>query len=566
MEESTYELSVSDLLLPDLAQVPVTEQVKEEFIQQVFYNACKDGDIILAQTLLSSIKNLEFKINNCTPLYIAAGKNKINVVKLLIKNGCNINSINGDKLATPLHVASINDYYEIVELLLDAGADIKAIAMDGNTALHYTAVKDSFSTFELLFGLGASIDILNKDNESVLDIATAFKSNRIIDIIQTYKNHQTKRFYDACYNGNIQVAKELIDSVDINFNSNGLNPLYAATYRANIEIIELLLKKKCNVDIQTKLGWTALHVACINYDIEIIKMLLFEDCDLNLQNNDGETPLHCMLRNTVPDVKKMAIIFKMLVEAGADLTIPNKLGETVIEMHGTDQKIMTKINNKNYYEDNQKQEKMKEVFMKACIDGNEKVVAKLAPLLEDINFEVMDKSRKTWPLNAASYNENQEVIDILLAYKCDLTMKTELGYTVLHTVCGKGEKQSFSPNPMRFEEKHEGDKDVDECIEIVKTLIDAGCDINAQSNSGNTPLHFAVFNNATQTFKLLLDAGGDVKMQNIYGFDVLQKAVELKRTSIIKLIEEHNKKEVNITDKSVCKTCKQKINEKDNLC
>ena len=50
---------------------------------------------------------------------------KIEIIELLIKNKVNINSLNLDGF-TPLHIACYYDFYLIVKLLIKNGADINS--------------------------------------------------------------------------------------------------------------------------------------------------------------------------------------------------------------------------------------------------------------------------------------------------------------------------------------------------------------------------------------------------------------------------------------------------------
>jgi len=53
--------------------------------------------------------------------------------------------------------------------------------------------------------------------------------------------------------------------------------------------------------------------------------------------------------------------------------------------------------------------------------------------------------------------------------------------------------------------------------EIVKMLIGADSDINAQEDSGKTALHLAINNDNTQIVQMLIAAGGDKSIEDNYG-------------------------------------------------
>ena len=72
---------------------------------------------------------------------------------------------------------------------------------------------------------------------------------------------------------------------------------------------------------------------------------------------------------------------------------------------------------------------------------------------------------------------------------------------------------------------------------VVSVLVDAGSDVNAQDNEGNTPLHFSVKRINRENFpkqdydgiiRLLLDKKGDVHIVNLGGMSPLHTAVAFK--------------------------------------
>ena len=94
----------------------------------------------------------------------------------------------------------------------------------------------------------------------------------------------------ACYRGNIEVAKFLIDNVkDIDYNTGMGTALMGAIFKDQIELIKLLLNKKANVDAQDANGGTALMLAVQGANQEIIKLLLERKANKAIKNNDGKT-------------------------------------------------------------------------------------------------------------------------------------------------------------------------------------------------------------------------------------------------------------------------------------
>ena len=65
-----------------------------------------------------------------SPLSAATYQQRLDVVRLLIERGANVNQ--GDNAGfTPLHLAAASGYLEIARVLLDAGADVNARTGEG---------------------------------------------------------------------------------------------------------------------------------------------------------------------------------------------------------------------------------------------------------------------------------------------------------------------------------------------------------------------------------------------------------------------------------------------------
>ena len=75
---------------------------------------------------------------NKSALHIGAWKGYVDVVKVLIQEGADVNAVDEDKMTT-LHVVAQYGHIDIVKLLIQNGADVNAVSKDGRTALHEAA-------------------------------------------------------------------------------------------------------------------------------------------------------------------------------------------------------------------------------------------------------------------------------------------------------------------------------------------------------------------------------------------------------------------------------------------
>lgn len=70
--------------------------------------------------------------------YIQFILGELNVAKVLIDNGANINAGNVI-MTTPLHYAASHNYVDVIKYLIQRGANIEARDVNNNTPLHLAA-------------------------------------------------------------------------------------------------------------------------------------------------------------------------------------------------------------------------------------------------------------------------------------------------------------------------------------------------------------------------------------------------------------------------------------------
>jgi len=102
--------------------------------------------------------------------------------------------------------------------------------------------------------------------------------------------------------------------------------LYLAAGQSDPEIVKMLLDKGANLNLQNKSGKAALHHAAGQPNPEIVKMLLEKGANLNLQDIKGQTALHLAAMEDHPG------IVKMLLEAGANPNLQNITGHTALHL------------------------------------------------------------------------------------------------------------------------------------------------------------------------------------------------------------------------------------------
>lgn len=144
---------------------------------------------------------------------------------------------------------------------------------------------------------------------SQTDIFDASRRGELSEVISIYSknpnviNLKNAEGYSplilACYHGNEEVVKFLINKVDnINRTSNYGTPLMAAVVKGNIEIIEMLLSKNADTKIADVNGTTAMHYAVMFKNYEAVKLLIEANADLKIKDNRGKSAMdYAVLQN-----------------------------------------------------------------------------------------------------------------------------------------------------------------------------------------------------------------------------------------------------------------------------
>ena len=141
-----------------------------------FLQACFRGDLDKLTNLLRRKEEIDVKQLDECPLLVgtAVRKGQLEIVRLLISVGVNVNPTNPIGGGRPLHFACKVGNLPIAELLLENGADIDAIVESLNwkwTPLHIAVWIENTSITKLLLKNGCKINVRNHEGLTALEFA-----------------------------------------------------------------------------------------------------------------------------------------------------------------------------------------------------------------------------------------------------------------------------------------------------------------------------------------------------------------------------------------------------------
>ena len=525
--------------------------------------AVRDGKLDFVKVLLRYEANIEARatikidgeaLEDCTALWVAAAKGHFDVVRLLIKQNAEVDGRTSSN-STPLRAAALHGHLDIVRCLVENGADVNARNNFNSTPLMITCHSGHLDVASYLVKHGANINLQDNDGSSCLHCASE--------------------------RGHVQLVCELLASgAKQTQNLNRLTPLLEASNDCKIEMVEWFINrpecsKEQRIDALELLGATIANNSKA-YDIE--KAFSFMKRGMEERYEDPSCPLlkkkmepveayqnrtesqtldelsllegddHAiqieglMIRerilgtdNTIlrypiryrgavlADCKKYELcvgLWTRSMEIAMNCNVPKtedleSLTDLVAEMVQNGHSLSSQT--------------IENIFEK-LIDIKRKLSEKLKS--EELEEEKKNEAQETLLFNAlyllvmytkvqvSSEMKNGNMIDLLQRFLC-LEPRTRDGNTLLHLAV-------WHKTPVLKSANLRGVCKLP-CVETMKLLLHAGCDVNSVNTQGSTPLHLAVsfapgpeqVEILKEMLELLLDLGADTKLIDNNGQTVI---------------------------------------------
>uniref|UniRef100_A0A0A9WC50 Ankyrin repeat and KH domain-containing protein 1 n=1 Tax=Lygus hesperus TaxID=30085 RepID=A0A0A9WC50_LYGHE len=413
--------------------------------------ACTDGDVGTVRKLLTegrSVHETTDEGESLLSLACSAGYYELAQVLLAMHANVEDRGIKGD--CTPLMEAASSGYVDIVRLLIHHGADVNAQSSSGNTPLMYACAGGHVEAVRVLLDNGANVEDHNENGHTPL--------------------------MEAASAGHVPVAEILLArGAGINTHSNEFkeSALTLACYKGHLDMVRFLLEAGADQEHKTDEMHTALMEASMDGHVEVARLLLDSGAQVNMPTDSFESPL------TLAACGGHVDLALLLIERGANIEEVNDEGYTPL--------------------------------MEAAREGHEDMVAVL--LVKGANINAQTEETQETALTLACCGGFLEVANFLIKNGAEI----ELG--------------ASTPLMEAAQEGH---------LDLVRYLLEANADVNAQTQTGDTALTYACENGHTEVAKLLLQYGADLEHESEGGRTPLMKACRAGHLCTVKFLLSQN--------------------------
>jgi ankyrin repeat protein len=347
-------------LLNNKADVTLKNNAGQSAIETAFLDSGNSIEILNLLLQKADIKVRDMEGNSL--LHMAASRNNIEAVRLLVEKGVAINAQNrrGD---TALHLIAANPA-SLLKVLLDAGANPNIKNGRGDLPLHialrrletlssYTNdsggstnisspqgyVMDGETTTPrgtLITSLIAKTDVTLRDQYGMPPLLTALlardQESRDLIMAKAPKMDLTTQLFEAAASGNTSVMKSLLAQRPflVYFRlPDGSTPLHMSALWGTSGVTQILLLKGAEVNARDSIGQTPLHRAIsrptgifLRRSKNMVKLLISNKADASTGDQSGLTPLHRAVVSG--DIE----LVRLLLESNAKVNVSDSNGVT----------------------------------------------------------------------------------------------------------------------------------------------------------------------------------------------------------------------------------------------
>uniref|UniRef100_A0A8C7H6A4 Ankyrin 2 n=1 Tax=Oncorhynchus kisutch TaxID=8019 RepID=A0A8C7H6A4_ONCKI len=428
---------------------------------------------------INSQSQVRDTVDGFTPLAIALQQGHNQVVSVLLEN-----DTKGKVRLPALHIAARKDDTKSAALLLqnDHNADVQSkVRPSGFTPLHIAAHYGNVNVSTLLLNRGAAVDFTARNGITPLHVASKRGNTNMVRLLLDRGSQIDAKTRDgltplhcAARSGHDPAVELLLErgAPLLARTKNGLSPLHMSSQGDHVECVKHLLQHKAPVDDVTLDYLTALHVAAHCGHYRVTKLLLDKRANPNARALNGFTPLHIACK------KNRVKVMELLVKYGASIQAITESGLTPVHvaafMGHLNIVLLLLQNGASPDVSNIRGETALHMASRA---GQVEVVRCL--LRNGAMVDARAREDQT-PLHIASRLGKTEIVQLLLQHMAHPDASTTNGYTPLHISAREGQ------------------------VDVASVLLEAGASHSLATKKGFTPLHVASKYGSLDVVKLLL--------------------------------------------------------------
>ena len=462
------------------------------------HEAASRGHLDVVRVLISEFKADVNVLNNDggTPLHEAASKGHLDVVRVLSEFKADVNALNNDG-GTPLHEAASKGHLDVVRVLSEFKADVNALNNDGGTPLHEAASKGHLDVVRVLSEFKADVNALAKNDHTPYDVAVRNNKEEVAVVLMNEFHCDTKGgppyILTACERGMVNLVRALVQKHGTNIlnditarDNKGNTPLHAAANAGSKDVVQFLIEIGCDVNVTWHLGRSLLHSACASHNDSLVR-LVSQHISPWVVDDNGDTPLHICAC-----LGKMNMVRVLISEFKADVNTLNKNGHTIFDeaVRNNNEKIAVVLMNEFHCDTKGGTPYIHTACERGWVHLVQALVQKHGTgIVNDITAR--DNEGNT-PLHVAAIAGSKDVVKFLIEIGCDVNVTGHLGRSLLHSACA-----SDNGSLVRLVSQH-----------ISPWVVD---------NNGDTPLHICARLGKIRSVRALLELDPPVMIRNNLG-------------------------------------------------
>ena len=286
-----------------------------------FESACKANNCQKVSEHITN-NNIPLDVNvinkaSKTGLIIASQHNSLDVAKLLISKGADINAVDNEGF-NALHHAIVEVKSNVAKVLIDEGIDLNLTCRETKeSVLHLAAEKGLYEVVEMIVKRDESMkDWQNTDGFNALQLACMKGHSNVVAIL-TKESRDVSVYYIKSKDNILHLAARMCPTSEVPRDDRGFEMPKRFNGKSNAIVVKLLLQKCPQFRVlQTNGNYkTPLHEACMVGDLEVVKLLVAHSAEVvNATTKKGDTPLHIAARHQYPKIVEHLLENKAVVD------------------------------------------------------------------------------------------------------------------------------------------------------------------------------------------------------------------------------------------------------------